>query len=107
VVGARADDAHLDAVLLIPASIAVNNVDAVPGVEVVDSTLAVDLPDLYEKRVLISRMVKLRGPRDPGICGEGMGRAGDRQWNPGAVDAGYDDSDRGSAGLGRSPATKR
>jgi hypothetical protein len=61
VVGARADDAHLDAVLLIPASIAVNNVDAVPGVQIVDSTLAVDLPDLYEGRLLASRMVELRG----------------------------------------------
>jgi hypothetical protein len=46
VVGARADDAHLDAVLLVPAGIAVDDVDAIPGVEVVDSTFAVDPPDL-------------------------------------------------------------
>jgi hypothetical protein len=46
VVGARADDAHLDAVLLVPTGIAIDDVDAVAGVEVVDGTLAVDLPDL-------------------------------------------------------------
>jgi len=46
-VGTRADDANLDAVLLVPAGIAVDDVDAIPGVEVVDGTLAVDLPDLF------------------------------------------------------------
>ena len=46
VVGARADDAHPDPVLLIPSRVAVDDVDAIPGVEVVDGTLAVDLPHL-------------------------------------------------------------
>jgi hypothetical protein len=45
-VGAGADDAHLDAVLLVPAGVAIDDVDAVPGVEVVDGTLTVDFPDL-------------------------------------------------------------
>jgi hypothetical protein len=50
-VGAGADDAHADPVLLIPAGETVDDVDAVAGVEVVDSTLAVDLPDLQGKKV--------------------------------------------------------
>ena len=45
-VGTGADDSDADAVLLIPAGITVDDVDAIPGVEVVDSTFAVDLPDL-------------------------------------------------------------
>lgn len=45
-VGTGADNADLDAVLLVPTGITVNDVDAVAGVEVVDGTLAVDLPDL-------------------------------------------------------------
>lgn len=46
VISARADDAHADPVALIPACKAVDDVDAIPGVEVVDGTLAVDAPDL-------------------------------------------------------------
>lgn len=46
-VGACANDAHLDAVVFIPASVAINDVDAVSGVEVVDGAFAVDLPDLW------------------------------------------------------------
>lgn len=45
-VGASADDTDADSVLFVPASIAVNDIDAVAGVEVVDSTLSVDFPDL-------------------------------------------------------------
>jgi len=45
-VSTRADDADLDTVLLVPAGIAVDDVDAIAGVEVVDGALAVDLPDL-------------------------------------------------------------
>jgi hypothetical protein len=39
---------HADAypVALVPASISVNNINAVPGVEVIDRTFAVDAPDL-------------------------------------------------------------
>lgn len=45
-VGASADDTDADSVLFVPASIAVNDIDAVAGVEVVDGTLSVDFPDL-------------------------------------------------------------
>jgi hypothetical protein len=46
VVGASADNATADTVALIPASIAVDDIDAVTGVQVVDSTLTVDAPNL-------------------------------------------------------------
>jgi hypothetical protein len=47
-IGTGADDAHADAVLLVPASESINNIDTVAGVEVVDGTLAVNFPDLFE-----------------------------------------------------------
>lgn len=46
-VGAGADNTDADAVSLVPAGEAIDNVDAFPGVQVVDSTLTVDLPDLF------------------------------------------------------------
>lgn len=46
VVGTSADNANADAVALIPAGVTIDNIDAVTGVEVVDSTLTVDTPDL-------------------------------------------------------------
>lgn len=46
-VGTGADDSDADSVALVPAGIAVNDIDAVSGVEVVDSTFSVDSPDLY------------------------------------------------------------
>ena len=45
-VGTRANDTDGNSVTLIPAGEAIDNVDAVPSVEIVDSTLAVDAPDL-------------------------------------------------------------
>lgn len=45
-VGTGADDADLDAVLLVPAGITIDDINAIAGVEVVDSALAVNLPDL-------------------------------------------------------------
>ena len=45
-VGTGADDTDIDTVALIPAGKTVNDVDTIPGVEVVDSTLTVDSPDL-------------------------------------------------------------
>ena len=48
VVGASADNAHSDPVLLVPSRKTVNDVDSVSGVEVVNGTLAVDFPDLPE-----------------------------------------------------------
>lgn len=46
VVGAGADNADAYPVALVPAGESIDDVDAVPGVEVVDGTLAVDAPDL-------------------------------------------------------------
>jgi hypothetical protein len=45
-VGARADDTDVDTVSLIPAGITIDDIDAVTGVEVVNSTFTVDTPDL-------------------------------------------------------------
>jgi hypothetical protein len=48
VVGTGANNPDLDTVALIPAGVTINNVNAVTGVEVVDSTFTVDPPDLKE-----------------------------------------------------------
>ena len=40
------DNSHTNTVPLIPASIAINDIDSVAGIQVVDSTFSVDLPDL-------------------------------------------------------------
>jgi hypothetical protein len=45
-VGTSADNTDVDAVTLVPAGETIDNVDTVAGVEVVDSTLAVDTPHL-------------------------------------------------------------
>ncbi|KAL2286875.1 hypothetical protein FJTKL_06400 [Diaporthe vaccinii] len=45
-VGAGTNDPHTDPVLLVPSCEPINDVNAASGVEVVDSTLAVDFPDL-------------------------------------------------------------
>lgn len=47
-VGTSADDTNANPVALVPAGEAIDDVDAVPGVEVVDGTLTVDTPDLDE-----------------------------------------------------------
>lgn len=49
VVGTGANNPDLDTVTLIPPGITVDDIDAVTGVEVVDSTLTVDPPDLERK----------------------------------------------------------
>jgi hypothetical protein len=49
VVCTSTDDSDSDSVALIPAGVTIDNVDAVSGVEVVDGTFSVDLPDLYGK----------------------------------------------------------
>lgn len=46
VVCTSADNADADSVALVPSCVAVDDIDAVPGVEVVDCTLSVDTPDL-------------------------------------------------------------
>jgi hypothetical protein len=45
-VGAGADDTDANTVLFVPAGVTIDDVDAVAGVEVINGTLAVDLPDL-------------------------------------------------------------
>jgi hypothetical protein len=45
-IGASADNANAYPVALVPSSKSINDIDAVPGVEVVDGTLTVDTPDL-------------------------------------------------------------
>lgn len=45
---ASTHDSDSDSVTLIPAGVTVNNVDTVSGVEVVDGTLSVNLPDLFQ-----------------------------------------------------------
>jgi hypothetical protein len=45
-IGAGADHADAYPVALIPSGKSINDIDAVSGVEVVDSTLTVDTPDL-------------------------------------------------------------
>lgn len=46
VVGSGANNADVDAVALVPAGEAIDDVDAGAGIEVVDGTLAVDFPNL-------------------------------------------------------------
>ena len=45
-VGSRADDADSDPVAFVPAGEAINDIDSVPCIEIVDSALAIDFPDL-------------------------------------------------------------
>jgi hypothetical protein len=73
VVGARSDDANLDAVLGVPAGETVEDVNVVASVEVVDGALAVDLesvlvhlnvdgapPDIVLRSLLIDNALVLR-----------------------------------------------
>lgn len=50
VVGTGADDPHADAVSFIPAGEAIDNVDAIASIQVVDGSFSVDLPDLWSNR---------------------------------------------------------
>src|SRR5690606_14044739 len=105
VVGARTDHAHADPVLLIPSRIAVDDIDAIPRVEVVDGSLAVDSPHL-ESRASVSVGQALSGRkqtgrkaagcyrRKPGVCREshenppaliGCGRESWRHLQPGTA----------------------
>ena len=54
VVSTSADNANADAVALIPAGVTIDDIDAVAGVEVVDSTLTIDTPDLWGKMLVTS-----------------------------------------------------
>lgn len=45
-IGSGADDPNLDPVLLVPSSKSVYDIDAISGVQVVNGSFAVDLPNL-------------------------------------------------------------
>lgn len=45
-VGTRADNSDSNSVFLVPAGIAIDDVNAVSGVQVINGTFAVDSPDL-------------------------------------------------------------
>lgn len=48
-IGSGAHDTDIDAVPLVPSSEAVNDVDSVPRVQVIDGTLSIDSPNLERK----------------------------------------------------------
>ena len=48
-IGSGAHDTDIDAVPLVPSSEAVNDVDSVPCVQVIDGTLSIDSPNLERK----------------------------------------------------------
>jgi hypothetical protein len=48
-VGASADDTNAYPVALVPAGESIDDIDAIPGVEVINGTLTVDAPDLEVK----------------------------------------------------------
>lgn len=50
-VSSGTDNAYANAVAFIPSGIAINNVDAVSSIEIVDSTFPVDFPYLGECRI--------------------------------------------------------
>ncbi len=41
-----ADDAHMDPITFVPTGKAINNIDPISGVEIINRTLSVDSPDL-------------------------------------------------------------
>jgi hypothetical protein len=65
-VGASADNTDIDPVSLVPAGKAINHVDSVAGVKVVDSTLAVDSPDLQIGEQTVTSYHVMGSPK----CGE-------------------------------------
>ena len=42
------DDSHTDTVPLIPTSIAINDIDSITRIQVVDGTFSINLPDLED-----------------------------------------------------------
>ena len=53
-----ADDSNIDTISLIPSSKAINNIDSVSGVQIVDSAFPVDLPDLWRQTSASSEETK-------------------------------------------------
>lgn len=71
-VSTSTNDSDIDSVTLVPASIAVNNIDSVSCVQVIDGTFSVDFPYLFEKHMSVRcsngkdprpRSVKIRKQR--------------------------------------------
>ncbi len=52
-VSSSADNANTDSISFIPASVAINNIDSVSSIQIVDCTLSVDPPYLPRKRLEI------------------------------------------------------
>lgn len=48
-VGSSADNANTDPISFIPASVAINNIDSVSSIQIIDGTLSVDPPYLPRK----------------------------------------------------------
>ena len=48
VVGSSTDDSNVDSVSLVPASISVDDINAISCIEIIDSSFSVDFPDLLE-----------------------------------------------------------
>ena len=46
-IGSSTYDSHTDTVPLIPASVAINDIDSIAGVQVVDGAFSIDLPHLF------------------------------------------------------------
>ena len=61
VVGSRANDPDVDPVPLIPASKAIDDVDTVSGVQVINCPFTIDLPDL-QQRDAVSNARRAREP---------------------------------------------
>ena len=55
-VSTGADDSDIDPISLVPAGIAIDNVDPVSCVQVVDSAFSVDSPDLHD--IAVSNVLK-------------------------------------------------
>lgn len=70
-VGTCADNADVYPVALIPASETVDNVDAIPRVEVIDGTLSVNAPNLdaYVSSRDLRMTVEMRGRLTSGLIG--------------------------------------
>lgn len=52
-VGTRADNSDVDSVTLIPTSIAIDDVDSIPCVQVINSTFSVNFPYLDKRHMSV------------------------------------------------------
>lgn len=47
-VGASTDDSNVDSVSLVPTRISIDNINAISGIEIIDSSFSVNFPDLFK-----------------------------------------------------------